>query len=195
MTADMISVSRCIALSGLGGDEIVLGVTRAKRHDELYENYLRNFGKRCAALRDRIVGDIRASLNVGAMRLAADLFIVLRLALARRLADSRDGRRRNVQSLRSTRGREAHLVSISAIPPVPSRRRAAKLAPRARAPTSSRAARSPAPNERGSDPFSTRATLASRGGDLIEHVVVSVAHDLDGDPPARRGVVESVDRQ
>jgi hypothetical protein len=51
--------------------------------------------KRCAALRDRIVGDIRASLNIGAMRLAADLFIVLRLALARRLAGSRDGRRRN----------------------------------------------------------------------------------------------------
>jgi hypothetical protein len=95
MTADMISVSRCIALSGLGGDEIVLGVTRAKRHDELYETYLRNLGKRCAALRDRIVGDIRASVNIGAMTLAADLFIVLRLALARRLAGSRDGRRRN----------------------------------------------------------------------------------------------------
>jgi hypothetical protein len=95
MTTDMISVSQCIALSGLGGDEIVLGVTRARRHDELYENYLRNFGKRCAALRDRIVGDIRASLNIGAMRLAADLFIVLRLAFARRLAGSRDGRRRN----------------------------------------------------------------------------------------------------
>ena len=34
MTADMISVSRCIALSGLGNDEIVLGVTRARRHDD-----------------------------------------------------------------------------------------------------------------------------------------------------------------
>ncbi len=98
MTTDMISVSRCIALSGLGSDEIVLGVTRARRHDELYENYLRKLGKRCAALRDRIVGDIRASLNVGAMRLAADLFIVLRLALARRLAASRDGRRRNAKA-------------------------------------------------------------------------------------------------
>jgi len=95
MTADMISVSRCIALSGLGGDEIVLGVTRAKRHDELYENYLRNFGKGCARLRDKIVSDIRASLNIGAMRLAADLFIVLRLAFARRRANSRAGRRRN----------------------------------------------------------------------------------------------------
>jgi hypothetical protein len=95
MTADMISVSRCIALSGLGGDEIVLGVTRAKRHDELYENYLRNPGTRSAALRDRIVGDIRASLNIGATRLAADLFIVLRLAFARRLAGPRGGRRRN----------------------------------------------------------------------------------------------------
>ena len=95
MTADLISVSRCIALSGLGGDEIVLGVTRAKRHDELYENYLRNPGKRSAALRDRIVGDIRASLNIGATTLAADLFIVLRLAFARRLAGPRGGRRRN----------------------------------------------------------------------------------------------------
>jgi hypothetical protein len=98
MTADMISVSRCIALSGLGGDEIVLGVTRAKRHDELYEDYLRNFGKGCAGLRDKIVGDIRASLNIGAMRLAADLFIVLRLALARNLANSRCGRRRNFKA-------------------------------------------------------------------------------------------------
>ncbi len=94
MTVDMISVSRCIALTGLGNDEIVLGVTRARRHDELYENYLRNLGKRCAGLRDRIVSDIRTSLSIGAMRLAADLFIVLRLALARRLAGSRDGRRR-----------------------------------------------------------------------------------------------------
>jgi len=94
MTVDLISVSRCIALSGLGNDEIVLGVTRARRHDELYENYLRNLGKRCAGLRDRIVGDIRTSLSIGAMRLAADLFIVLRLALARRLAGSRGGRRR-----------------------------------------------------------------------------------------------------
>jgi hypothetical protein len=98
MTADMISVSRCIALSGLGGDEIALGVTRTKRHDELCESYLRVLGKRCGALRDRIVRDIRASLNTGAIRLAGDLFIVLRLALARRLASSRDGRRRNSKS-------------------------------------------------------------------------------------------------
>ena len=108
MTADMISVSRCVALSGLGGDEIVLGVTRAKRHDELYENYLRDPRKRYVALRDRIVGDIRASLNMGATRLAADLFIVLRLAFARRLAGSRDGRRRNAKAS-AQRGMKAAL--------------------------------------------------------------------------------------
>jgi len=98
MTADMISVSRCVALSGLGGDEIVLGVARAKRHDELYENYLRRLGEGFGALRDRIVRDIRACLRIGATRLAADLFIVLRLAFARRVMASRDGRRGNART-------------------------------------------------------------------------------------------------
>ena len=110
MTADMISVSRCIALSGLGGDEIVLGVTRAKRHDELYENYLRIPGKRGAALRDRIIGDIRASLNIGATTLAADLFIVLRLAFTRRQAGSRDGRRRGAKASAQRKAKAASRV-------------------------------------------------------------------------------------
>jgi hypothetical protein len=85
MTADVISVSLCIALSGLDANEVVLGVTPTKRHDELYENYLFKLGKRYDALAGRIVGDIRASLDLGATRLAADLLIVLRLALAWRL--------------------------------------------------------------------------------------------------------------
>ncbi len=89
MTADMISVSLCSALSGLGANEVVLGVTPTKRHDELYENYLFNLGKRYGALPGRIVADIRASLDIGATRLAADLLIVLRLALAWRLERAR----------------------------------------------------------------------------------------------------------
>ena len=133
MTADMISVSRCIALSGLAGDEIVLGVTRAKRHDELYENYLRNLGKRCAALRDKIVGDIRASLNVGAMRRAADLFIVLRLALARRLAGLRDGRRRGskASARRKTKAAPRVYRRHSARPVAAARRQACAVGERA----------------------------------------------------------------
>jgi hypothetical protein len=73
MTADMISVSQCIALSGLGVNEVILGVTPTKRHDQLCESYLLIPGGRYDVLRDRIVGDIRASLELGARRLAADL--------------------------------------------------------------------------------------------------------------------------
>lgn len=98
MTADMISVSQCIALSGLGVNEVILGVTPTKRHDQLCESYLLIPGGRYDVLRDRIVGDIRASLELGARRLAADLLIVLRLAFARRPNSARQGGRRGFGS-------------------------------------------------------------------------------------------------
>ncbi|MGA8169219.1 MAG: polysaccharide deacetylase [Methylocystis sp.] len=98
MTADMISISRCIALSGLGMNELVLGVSPTRRHDRLLANYVVDLGKRSDELRDRIVRDIRASLSFGATGLAADLVIVLRLALARRArATRRRGARRERQ--------------------------------------------------------------------------------------------------
>ena len=110
------------------------------------------------------------------MRLAADLFIVLRLALARRLVDLRDGRRRSSKTSAQRGTRVASRVY---------ERHSARLC----------RARRGYPLRMSGWPFSARATLVSRRGDLIEHVVISVAHDLYGDPTARRGVVEAIDRQ
>ncbi len=95
MTADLISISRCIALSGLAADEVVLGVTPVKRHADLRQSYMLCLGDRQMAPRERMILDIRASLDLGATRLAADLFIVLRMTLAEELKKPRQRRRRN----------------------------------------------------------------------------------------------------
>ena len=95
MTADMISISRCIALSGLATDEALLGVTPVKRHADLRQSYMFRVGDGRAAMRERMIRDIRASLDLGATRLAADLFVVLRMTLAEELKKPRQRRRRN----------------------------------------------------------------------------------------------------
>lgn len=82
MTHQLISIAQCADLSGLGTNEIVLGVPPSARHNSLYESYLLHRDRSLEAIADMIVADIRRALDLGAEKLAADLLIVLRWFLS-----------------------------------------------------------------------------------------------------------------
>jgi hypothetical protein len=75
---NQVSLSECATRTGLGSNEMLVGVTPTAMHDSLLESYARDCGKGCAAVRDRIVTDIRAALKLGQSEQAADLLIILR---------------------------------------------------------------------------------------------------------------------
>ncbi|MGC2224134.1 MAG: hypothetical protein WA624_18205 [Methylocella sp.] len=52
-------------------------MTQTSIHDSLHAGYLLHHEKAWEGVRDKIVVDIRASLNLGASKHAADLLIVL----------------------------------------------------------------------------------------------------------------------
>lgn len=78
----MLGFSQCAALAGLGPNEIVLGVSPSARHRLLLASYLMNSSRGKAAVRQMIISDLRDFLDLGAVRQAADRFIVLRHLLS-----------------------------------------------------------------------------------------------------------------
>jgi hypothetical protein len=86
MTSEQITPAQCAALSGLHSNEMLLGVSSTARHDSLYASYRLHDESGWQAVRDMIVADIRASLDLGASKQAADLLIVLRRFLSERVA-------------------------------------------------------------------------------------------------------------
>jgi hypothetical protein len=78
----MITVTQCATLAGLASNEMVLGVTPSAKHHSLLASYLFNLGRGPVAVRTMIVADLRAFLDLGAARRAADLLIVLRFFLS-----------------------------------------------------------------------------------------------------------------
>jgi len=82
MTSDLISLAQCAEFSGLGEDEMLLGVSPLAMHHSLYAGYLLHVRRGVEAVREAIVSDIRSSLELGASKQAADLFIVLRWFLS-----------------------------------------------------------------------------------------------------------------
>jgi hypothetical protein len=85
MNSKQITVAQCAALSGLEANEMVLGVSPTAAHASLHASYLLHNGRGWEAVRDMIVADIRASLDLGALKQAADLLIVLRRFLLERI--------------------------------------------------------------------------------------------------------------
>jgi hypothetical protein len=79
----MISHEQCEIFAGLAASEMILGAPVSSRHDSLLSSYLLNLKRGPEALRELIVSDIRASLDIGAEKLAADLLIVLRSFLSK----------------------------------------------------------------------------------------------------------------
>jgi hypothetical protein len=78
----MITSEQCKAFAGLSPNEMVLGAAPSTRHNSLLSSYLLNMKRGPEALRELIVSDIRASLDIGADKLAADLLVVLRRFLS-----------------------------------------------------------------------------------------------------------------
>jgi hypothetical protein len=74
----MITIAQCTAFAGLASKEMFLGAVPSNPHRLLLSNYLLNLWRGPQIVRKSIVADIRASLNLGAPKRAADLLIVLR---------------------------------------------------------------------------------------------------------------------
>lgn len=85
MTYELMTVTRCAELCGLGPEEIMLGVSPSATHDSLYDSYLLHRQRGWAGVRDMIVADLRMALDLGAKKHAADLLIVLRRFLSGRV--------------------------------------------------------------------------------------------------------------
>lgn len=78
----MIGARQCSELAGLSSHEAFLGVSPSARHEALFESYvsITHLTKKC--LGELIVTDLRNFLDLGAVRQAADRFVVLRRLLS-----------------------------------------------------------------------------------------------------------------
>ncbi len=75
----MVEIEDCAAFAGLAPHELVEGATPSILHRSLLCFYAQDLDALgAAAVRERIVADIRVSLDLEARRQAADLLIVLR---------------------------------------------------------------------------------------------------------------------
>ena len=78
----MITMEQCKIFSGLLSNEMVVGPVPSPKHRARLTGYLLNLKWGQATVREMIVADIRAALDLGAINRAADLLIVLRLFLS-----------------------------------------------------------------------------------------------------------------
>jgi hypothetical protein len=75
---NMASIQQLSDASGVRVGALVLGVTPSTKHRVLLSSYLLNLWRGPEVVRDMIVADVHAALDVGASALAADLLLVLR---------------------------------------------------------------------------------------------------------------------
>lgn len=108
----MITIEQCQIFSGLLSSEMVMGAVPSPKHRSRLSGYLLNLKWGPSTVRELIVADIRAALDLGALDRAADLMVVLRLFLS----DHLDARRRG-----DRKARAFHPVSTKEPPrpPVP----------------------------------------------------------------------------
>jgi len=81
MTSDQIAIEQCAALCGLDSNEFMTDLSPSATRASLHASYLFLQNRGWATVRDLIVADIRAALDLGASKRAADLLIVLRIFL------------------------------------------------------------------------------------------------------------------
>ena len=91
----MITMEQCKAFSGLLSNEMVVGPAPSSKHRARLTGYLLNLKWGQTTVREMIVADIRAALDLGAINRAADLLVVLRLFLSEH-PDARKRQDRNV---------------------------------------------------------------------------------------------------
>ena len=95
----MITMEQCKIFSGLLSNEMVVGPVPSPKHRARLSGYLLNLKWGEATVREMIVADIRAALDLGALIRAADLLVVLRLFLSDH-PEARKRQGRNVVDLR-----------------------------------------------------------------------------------------------
>ena len=78
----VITMEQCKTFSGLLSNEMVVGPAPSPKHRARLTGYLLNLKWGQATVREMIVADIRAALDLGALTRAADLLVVLRLFLS-----------------------------------------------------------------------------------------------------------------
>jgi hypothetical protein len=81
MTSDQIAIEHCAALYGLDSNEFMKDVTPNAMHASLHASYLLLHKTGWTTVRDLIIADICAALDLGASKKAADLLLVLRMLL------------------------------------------------------------------------------------------------------------------
>jgi hypothetical protein len=78
----VITIEQCKVFSGLVSNEVVMGAAPSAKHRARLSGYLLNLKWGQATVREMIVADIRAALDLGALNRAGDLLVVLRLFLS-----------------------------------------------------------------------------------------------------------------
>ncbi len=78
----MVSLSQCAGYAGLDLSELLIGTVVSAKHHSLLESYALNLWRGAVVVRDLIRTDLRAFIDLGAKKKAADLLLVLRLFLS-----------------------------------------------------------------------------------------------------------------
>ena len=78
----MLTMEQCRIFSRLVSNEMVMGAAPSPMHRAWLSGYLLNLKWGQATVREMIVADIRAALDLGALDRAGDLPVVLRLFLS-----------------------------------------------------------------------------------------------------------------
>jgi hypothetical protein len=81
----MITLEECARFAALETNELFTGAVLSTRHQSLLSTYRMNLLRGPVAVRKMIVSDIRAAIDLGASKRAADLVLVLRLFLSKHL--------------------------------------------------------------------------------------------------------------
>ncbi len=79
----MITLKECAEFVVLEKAELFTGAALSTRHRSLLSSYLFNLKRGHVAVRKMIVSDIRAAIDLGASKYAADLLLVLRIFLSK----------------------------------------------------------------------------------------------------------------
>ncbi|HXY57498.1 MAG TPA: hypothetical protein VEH76_02855 [Methylocystis sp.] len=77
----MISILECAESAGLSSRDLLLGVSPSPRHRQLLDSYLLNLDRGAVNVREMIVADLHAFLDLGLPERAADALVALRLFL------------------------------------------------------------------------------------------------------------------
>jgi hypothetical protein len=116
----MITMEQCKVFSGLLSNEMVVGPVPSPRHRARLTGYLLNLKWGQATVREMIVADIRAALDLGALNRAADLLVVLRLFLS----DHPEARKRQDRNVVDWRPLPMQEPKCTDVPPASIRDRA-----------------------------------------------------------------------